>query len=211
VVILEFFYIRLTVATMSYYKNISDHELTTLLNESDERAFCEIYMRYHSLLLIYVNKKLLNKQESEDIIQEVMTSLWKNRFDFYIQTSLASYLYTAARNRCLDVFAHRKVESKYITSLQNFIQENVNRTDYLIRENDLKALIAKEVALLPPKMREIFLLSRSQSMSHREIADILAISEHTVSTQIKRALRRLRIRLGLFTWLYMIICDRFFF
>jgi len=195
---------------MSYYKTLSDWELATLLNESDERAFSEIYLRYHSLLLIYVNKKLLNKQESEDIIQEVMTSLWKNRSEFHIQTSLTSYLYTAARNRCLDLFSHRKVESRYITSLQNFIQENANRTDYLIRENELKALITKEIELLPPKMREIFLLSRSKSMSHREIADILAISEHTVSTQIKRALRRLRIRLGLFTWLYMIICDRFF-
>jgi RNA polymerase sigma-70 factor (family 1) len=192
---------------MSYYQTLSDQELTTLLSESDERAFSEIYLRYHSLLLIYVNKKLHDKQESEDIIQEIMTVLWRNRLEFNVHTSLASYLYTAARNRCLDLFSHKKVESRYITSLQNFIEYAASNTDYLVRENDLKALIAKEIQLLPPKMREIFLLSRSHNMSHREIADILAISEQTVTTQIKRALRRLRIRLGLFTWLYILLSN----
>lgn len=196
---------------MSYYQTFSDRELTTLLVESDERAFSEIYLRYHSLLLIYVNKKLHDKQESEDIIQEIMTVLWRNRLEFNVHTSLASYLYTAARNRCLDLFSHKKVESRYITSLQSFIEYSASNTDYLVRENDLKALIAKEVQLLPPKMREIFLLSRSHNMSHREIADFLAISEQTVTTQIKRALRRLRIRLGLFTWIGLLINNIFLF
>ena len=192
---------------MSYYQTLSDQELTTLLNESDERAFSEIYLRYHSLLLIYVNKKMHNKQESEDVIQEIMTAIWKNRLDFNLHTSLTSYLYTAARNRCLDLFSHRKVESRYITSLQNFIEYKSTNTDYLVRENDLKALITKEIQLLPTKMREIFLLSRSHSLSHREIADILAISEQTVTTQIKRALRRLRIKLGLFTWICILLSN----
>lgn len=190
---------------MSYYQTLSDWELTTLLSESDERAFSEIYLRYHSILLIYVNKKLHDKQESEDIIQEIMTSLWKNRLEFNLHTSLASYLYTAARNRSLDLFSHKKIKSKYITSLQNFIEYTASNTDYLVRENDLKTLIAKEIQLLPPKMREIFLLSRSHRKSHREIADILSISEQTVATQIKRALRKLRIRLGLFIWICMFL------
>ena len=89
--------------------------------------------------------------------------------------------------------------------MQSFLDTAVPGTDFLVRENDLKALIEKEIHLLPPKMREVFILSRNKRMSHREIADVLAISEQTVSTHIKRALRVLRIRLGV--WVYLIfIC-----
>lgn len=190
---------------MAIYQTLSDVELVSLLNEGDEKSYTEIYLRYHTFLLIFVNKKLHNKEESEDVVQEVFTNIWKNRESLILHTSLVSYLYTAVRNKALDIFARRKLEIGYVESLQSFLDTAVPGTDFLVRENDLKALIEKEIHLLPPKMREVFILSRNKRMSHREIADVLAISEQTVSTHIKRALRVLRIRLGV--WAYLIfIC-----
>ena len=194
---------------MSYYQTLTDRGLTTLLNEGDEKAFTEIYERYHSLLYIYAYKKLHSKQEAQDVIQEVLTALWKSRFDFSMQTSLSSYLFTAVRNKALDLFSHKKVEAKYFVSLQNFIEDAGIQTDFLIRENDLKTLIEKEIQALPPRMREAFLLSRKNRLSHKEIASIMAISEQTVSTQIKKSLRILRVRLGLIAYLIMLISDKF--
>jgi len=194
---------------MSNYQILSDRELTTLLNEGDEKAFTEIYERYHSLLFIYAHKKLHNKQEAQDIIQEVLTTLWKKRFDFSLQISLTSYLFTSVRNKALDLFSHKKVEARYFASLQNFIEDSGIHTDFLIRENDLKNLIEKEIDALPPRMREVFLLSRKNRLSHKEIAGIMDISEQTVSTQIKKALRILRVRLGLIIYLIMLVSTKF--
>ncbi len=193
---------------MSCYQNLSDRELTTLLHEGDERAFTEIFERYHSLLYIYAHKKLNNKQEAQDIIQEVLTTLWIRRCDFLMRTSLSSYLFTAVRNKALDLFSHKKVEAKYLTSLQHLIDDAGIQTDFLIRENDLKSLIEKEIQSLPPRMKEVFQLSRKSKLSHKEIAGLMDISEQTVSTQIKKALRILRVRLGLFTYLIMLLMNK---
>ncbi len=183
---------------MAGYQTLTDQELSTLLSQGDKKAYTEIYERYHSLLYIYANKKLHSKEESEDIVQEVLIALWNKRFEFNLERSLASYLFTAVRNKALDIFSHRKVESKYVTSLQNFIDDAGTSADFLIRENDLRILIEKEIEALPPRMREVFRLSRTNFLSHKEIALIMGISEQTVSTQIKKALRVLKIRLGLF-------------
>jgi RNA polymerase sigma-70 factor (family 1) len=195
---------------MSYHQTKSDQELTTLLHEGDERAFTEIYDRYHSLLYIYAHKKLNDKQEAQDIIHEVLTTLWIRRFDFSMQTSLPSYLFTSVRNKSLDLFSHKKVEARYLASLQNFIEDTGTQTDFLIRENDLKNLIEKETQSLPPRMKEAFQLSRKDQLTHKEIANLMDISEHTVSTQIKNALRILRARLGFIIYIMMLLLNKFY-
>ncbi len=93
--------------------------------------------------------------------------------------------------------------------MQNFIEDAGVQTDFLIRENDLKNLIEKEIQALPPRMKEVFQLSRKDKLSHKEIANLMDISEQTVSTQIKKALRILRVRLGLITFLIMLLLNQF--
>jgi RNA polymerase sigma-70 factor (ECF subfamily) len=156
------------------YQSLTDWELISLLKEEDEKGFAEIYQCYHSLLYIYAHKKLLNKQEAQDIIQDVLITLWNKRFELVLHASLSSYLFTAVRNRAFDLFSHKKVETKYITSLKNFIEDAGVYTDYLIRENDLKALIEKEIQALPPRMQEAFRLSRKEQLTHKEIANLMA-------------------------------------
>ena len=93
--------------------------------------------------------------------------------------------------------------------MQNFIADSGIQTDFLIRENDLKTLIEKEIQALPPRMKEAFQLSRKEKLSHKEIANLMDISEQTVSTQIKKALRILRVRLGLIIYLIMLLLNKF--
>jgi RNA polymerase sigma-70 factor (family 1) len=189
---------------MAAYQTLTDDELVSLLQEGNERAFTEIYSRYNSLMYIYAHKKLNSKEEAQDIIQEVLSNLWNKRYTLTLHTSLKSYLFTAVRNRALDLFAHRKVEEKYMISLQEFIDDSGVSADFLVREKDLKNLIEKEVQALPPRMREVFMLSREQRLSHREIGVLMTVSEQTVATQIKKALRTLRMRLGMFVSFFLI-------
>ncbi|WP_276088065.1 RNA polymerase sigma-70 factor [Pedobacter sp. JY14-1] len=186
------------------YSAHTDEELMVLLKEGDAMAFEAIYQRYHSLLYIYAHKKLHNKEESQDIIQDVLLTVWNKRFENSFD-SLKSYLFTAVRNRALDLFSRRKVEEKYMSSLQSFIDISNESADFLVRERDLSSLIEREIEALPPKMREIFQLSRKEKLTHKEIAEVLNISEHTVATQMKRALKVLRLRLGLVVWIAMLL------
>jgi RNA polymerase sigma-70 factor (ECF subfamily) len=182
---------------MGTYTNLPDDKLVALLQQGNEQALKEIFTRYNKLLYSYAYKKLEDQEEAKDIVQDLFIRLWSNRESFLLKTSLPSYLFRAVRNRALDIFAHKKIKSDYVASFQEFIDLPQSTTDYLVREKDISALIDREIQSLPPKMREIFILSRKENYSHKEIAKKIGISEETVTKQIKRALKILRLRLKL--------------
>lgn len=183
---------------MVAYNPLSDNDLLQLLKDSDHSAYNEIYQRYFYLIFTHAYKKLRDEEQAKDIVQDVFATLWFKR-EFNLPTSnLAGYLYTAVRNKIFDLFAHQQVKSKYIDSLKDYLTTHtIASTDHLIRENQLKAYIEKEIQALPPKMRLIFELSRKQNLSHKEIATQLGTSENNVATQITTALRVLRTKLGI--------------
>ena len=162
---------------MNRYQQYTDQELTDLLKSGDQRAYTQIYDRYQGLLYIYACKITKEENDAEDIVQEVFFNL-------------------------LD---HKKVRADYAESFHKFLKAGSVQADYRIRERELIKLIEKEIALLPPKMREIFELSRKHQLSHKEIAERLGISEKTVKNQVNNALKELRVKLGIFTFLIFLI------
>lgn len=181
---------------MSIYSNHSDFQLIVLLRSGDEIAFKEIYLRYNSLILAYAYKKLRDLDEAKDVIQEVFTYLWANRTDFKLETTLAGYLYKAVLHKILNLFRHKTFCSKYVDEINALIIKNDESSDYLVREKEIAATIAKEISLLPPRMREVFELRQKNFLSNKEIAEKLELSEHTVATQMKKSLKVLRTKLG---------------
>lgn len=187
---------------MSSQTNVSDQELMALLRQGDEAAFTAIFHRYYGLLFIHAYKKLRDAEQAKDVVQDLFTALWVRRDNLSLaNNNLAVYLYTAIRNRILDVIAHQQVRDKYIHSLQGFMDREQTGTDYRVRSIDLATLIKEEIAALPPKMKEVFEMSRYENLSHKEIAEKLELSELTVRTHVKKALRILRVRLNIGVYL----------
>lgn len=180
---------------MTNYSQHNDQALITLLKEGDELAFAELHCRYKAVLFLHTYRMLRNEDEAKDIIQEVFTTLWTRRNDIPAIASLASYLYSAARNKVLDSIARKKTEQKYMRSLALFLEEGENITEKELREKELARLIEREVSRLPARMREIFELSRYENLSYKEIAEALNISDKTVKKQVSNALVILRKKL----------------
>jgi RNA polymerase sigma-70 factor (family 1) len=193
------------IIRMTDYQNFTDQELTVLLKNSDHAAFTEIYHRYKRLLYTHAYQRLRNEEEVDDIIHELFTALWLKRDAIQFNTNLAGYLYTAVRNCILDYVAHQKVESTYLSSFGSFLNQSENFTDFLLREKQLSALIDREIAALPPKMRAVFELSRKENLSHEEISIRLGITKKTVKSQVNNALKILRARLSVIAWIYLIL------
>lgn len=190
---------------MQSISNFDDFELMTLLKVDNELAFSEIFRRFDSLLYIYAYKKLQDSEEAKDIVQEVFVQLWRNRKDLVLKTTLPGYLYKSVLNKILNLIARKQTETKYISSIQYTIDPGACSADFLIREKDIAALIEFEIAALPPKMREVFELRKNQYLSNREIAGQMGISEQTVETHMKRALKILRNKLGVLIYFCVII------
>lgn len=175
----------------------SDRELTELLRVGNHEAFEVLYERYKGVLHLHAYKKLGNLEEAQDLIQELFVWLWQKRACLPDTGNFSGYLYVALRNRILDAIAHHHVEDKYSRSLQQFISDEHFVTDRTVRERELSTQINGAVSQLPPKMQEVFIMSRTTLMSHRAIAEKLGISENTVKNHIKGALTVLRGKFGL--------------
>jgi RNA polymerase sigma-70 factor (family 1) len=181
---------------MAAYSTYTDQELVALLKGGDTLAFTEIYNRYKYLMQNHALKKLGDFDEVMDVLQDLFSQLWVKRELIPETTNLSGYLYIAVRNKIFNVLAHRSVNDRYVQSLQEFVGEENYTTDLLIREREFLAMINREIEALPSKMRAVFQLSRNSSLSHKEIAAQLNLSEQTVSKQITNALKILRTKLG---------------
>lgn len=190
-----------TTSIMPKKITYTDEELLLLLQQGNRTAYEMIFKKYQRLLFLYAYRKLNNQQEAEDVVQEVFISFWKKCQTLDPQLPLAGYLYRAVRNRAFNIFAHREIEAKYLESLDDFLISHSESADVLIRQHQITKLIAQEIQTLPPKMRQIFELSRQAHFSYKEIALQLELSEYTVATQIKRALKILRTKLGTYIFL----------
>lgn len=189
---------------MVNYSNYSDPDLVLLLKEGDRNAFAEIYHRYKLVLHHHAWNKTRNDIDAQDVIQEIFSNLWVKREAIQIESNLSGYLYSSVRNHILNLFAKKQLQQKYIDSIQHYSQHGTAVTDHKVRESMLAAAIEKEIADLPPRMREVFELSRKQHLSHKQIAEIMGTTEQTVKKQMSNALKHLRKKIGFFAYLYLL-------
>lgn len=190
---------------MSTYSAYTDHELVNLLKQGNKDAFTEVFARYNRLLFVHAHKLLNDKEEARDLVQEIFVLIWENRESLNLKSNFSGFLYTAVKNRIFDLLAHKKVEARYLESVQAYFDKGTDQTDHLARTQLLRELIEREIGFLPPKMREVFELSRMKHLSHKEIAGQLDLSEKTVKNQVNNALKILRTKLGLLLYLYLIL------
>lgn len=182
---------------MIVYRELSDLELHSLIQSGDQAAFTEIYDRYWSVLYLHARHMLNNQDYASDVVQEVFVGVWNKKSQIDLSVSLKAYLYRSTRNRVLNMVRSGKMDGDYKNHLLRIYEDKEYTTDDQVRYNELRNLIEKEVTLLPKKMREVFELSRSQNLSHSEIAALLEISDATVKKQISRAIHILRKKLNL--------------
>jgi RNA polymerase sigma-70 factor (family 1) len=169
--------------------------LLQALQLGDQLAFKSLYNKYNGLLYVHAYKKLGDRELVKDIIQEIFLNIWEKRSTIVVQESLAAYLYQAVRFKVIDLISAKYAIEKYI-HFQSFLDSQTTPADYLTRESILTSIIKKEVDSLPPRMREVFFLSRSEHLSHQQIAEKLGITTQSVRSHIKNALRILRVNLG---------------
>lgn len=181
---------------MEDYGLYSDAELALFMRGGDAIAFREIYKRYSELLYIFAYRKLKNESEARDVVHDVFAWLLEKGETLTLHGSLSSYLYKSVLNRIFDIFRKKETFQRYIDQGEHYIDVDSEGTDYLIREKDIRALIDKEIAAMPPRMREVFELKYRQHQGHQEISDQLGISTETVKTHIKHAHKHLKDKLG---------------
>lgn len=180
---------------MSNYASLSDNELAALLREGDRSAFGEIFNRYWDILFLHAARMTGNEDDAKDIVQEMFSTLWLKHAEIHFSTTLSGYLYITIRNRILNLIRKYKIRHDFTELLALYMRQQEDCTIAAISFKELESALENEIQQLPAKMRQVFELSRNQSLSHKEIAEELNISVTTVKKQINNALKIIRPKL----------------
>ncbi|WP_439698317.1 RNA polymerase sigma-70 factor [Mucilaginibacter sp. AW1-7] len=187
---------------------LTDERLIALIRENDLTAFEHIYNKYWSKLYLSAYNILRDRQVSEDVTQEVLVNLWLKRASLQLN-SLNAYLYTSVRYQVFNVIRSGKVRADLFNHLEELFSNNGGED--LLSEKDINRLLDQGVAELPEKCRQIFIMSRKEHLSTKQIAERLGIAPKTVENQLTVALGRLRKTLGDFVCIAAVmLCIRWF-
>ncbi|WP_299669718.1 RNA polymerase sigma factor [uncultured Polaribacter sp.] len=168
--------------------------LISRLQNGDEEAYASLVDAYHHKLCVYASNLINDGLSAEDIVQTVFINLWKRRKKLTIKVSLESFLYKAVYYEFINQYRKKmtalKVEKRYYHHLEAVIEDY----DEAKIENAMKMVFAT-IQYLPPRCKEVFILSKKNGLSNIEIAEHLNISIKTVESQISKAFKVLREKL----------------
>ncbi len=184
--------------------------------------FQQEFSHYYEPLCLYAFSIVKETHACEDIVQDIFMHVWEKRQNLVGNEGIRYYLFTAVRNNCLTWL--QKNKRSVVTELTG--QESMKPAPELYStenvETDFRILMQTALDRLPPKCREVFVLSRMGKLTYQEIADTRGISVKTVENQMGKALKILRnfirerqaqIPIVLFSIFYSLImigvCTRF--
>lgn len=188
--------------------------LFTEIRGGNKEAFEYAFRKYAPRLEAFARKYTEDTSEAEDIVQEAFLKLWERR-ELLESISLSSFLFMLVRNHSLNFLKHKQVSDAVQQRLPDtetaerlYMKDFVPDPSVCLQQKELSDSIDQIMEELPPKCKEVFLLSRLKGLKNREIAVRLNITEKVVEKHISRALKRFREGLQRYT-LLLWVCLRF--
>jgi RNA polymerase sigma-70 factor (ECF subfamily) len=175
---------------MNFNPMEKDQQYFSAIKNGDKKSFELLFKAYYQSLCFYAMKFLGNNNDAEEIVQDVFINIWEKRNTMTDPLSVRNYLFGSVRNRSLNALKHRKIVDQH--KLNNLKTQIEQSNDDFMQEVDLMKKINAQIDALPPRRREIFILSREYGLKYREIAEKLNISVKTVEAQMGEALKTLR-------------------
>ena len=166
------------------------------LDVRTEEGFTNIYEHYVEYVFSICHRYLGDVPLSEDITSKIFTSLWERREELCKQTwqedSWRRYLAKAVKHKVYDHYKSREQSDKYKSTVIRELYPSGNTTEEQIHYGELSQQMSQLIKELPPKCKEVFLMSRDVGLSHREIAERLSISQNAIKKHVNKALQHLR-------------------
>jgi RNA polymerase sigma-70 factor (ECF subfamily) len=183
----------------------TDEMLMVRYQRGEREAFVALVRRHNRPVYNFVLRQLRVPSVSEDVTQEVFMRLVQNAADFKHEARFLTWLYTIARNLCIDQL--RKLSHRRHASLDQPLADSADQTTLLDSISDpdphasaersaasaqVRSSIVRAVDALPDDQREVFLLREVANLPFKEIAEITGVAENTVKSRMRYALDRLK-------------------
>ncbi len=160
----------------------------------DEQTFKSIFDANSEVIRNFIYYKCGNMAQAEDITQDAFVKLWQNCKKVVFEKA-KSFVMKVAQNAFYNEADHKKVVLKYNKNA-NLPKGHTISPEFLMEEKEFMTKLQQSIANLPQKEREVFLLSRKDKKTYKEIAEIIGISQKGVERRMHLALMKLREKIG---------------
>ena len=164
------------------------------LSKGNLLAFNTLYKEYSGRLYRFAFGYLKSEAETEELVQEVFTIIWEKRAELKVELSFKSFLFTIAFNIIRKHFRTKAYLSEYFKA--GISDDQDLQTSHKITYDSLHQYITELVNQLPDRRKEIFIKSRFEGLSIKEISEGMKISHKTVENQLTDALKFIRTNLN---------------
>ncbi|RKR83401.1 RNA polymerase sigma-70 factor (ECF subfamily) [Mucilaginibacter gracilis] len=173
----------------------TDEELWQLIKQDSHTAFETLYLRYLKSVFTEINKRISDRDQAEDLTQEVFLSLWEKRVTSNPQGAIYPYIYGIAINKVFNYFRSNKIPANFIETWETLPEDLAQLAElpqaFKVAEvTEMEHLLEEERSNLPEKMRRVYELRYEKRLSIAEIADGLSISHNTVHNHLKEVRKR---------------------
>ena len=143
-------------------------------------------------LVNIANQKVESIDTAKEIVQDVFMNLYLRRNYLQVTSSLKAYLFTALQNKIYNHYRQQLSRNKHENNAGNNLKVVTDHPQDDYDAKELQELLDEKINELPPQCKKVFLMSRNEQLSHKEIAERLNISPNTVDQHIQKALKILR-------------------
>lgn len=165
--------------------------LVAALKGGDERAFRTIYDNHVIMLKSFIKSYTKNAAQADDIVQDTFLKIWSIRESLDVKKSIKSLLFKTAYNLLIDKYRKKQRE---VTMLDAWMHRRLMDTikEDETQEKEKLELVKTAIEKLPPRCKEVFVLSKFEQLKYKEIAERLNISVKTVEVQMGKAFKIIR-------------------
>ncbi len=160
-------------------------------SKNTRQTFEKMFRQFQPMLVRYASTMLYSREDALEVVQEVFVKIWQKRDELEFGEQLKAYLFRAVRNQALNRINRNRLDTVSLDERMVMLAEE-NEGEIEEGKRQKLAQVYREMDKLPPNCKEIFVMSRLEGLSHKEIAAILDISTKTVENQIGIALRKIR-------------------
>ena len=172
---------------------VSDTEqIICRLKNEDKSALDDLFSYYYPRLYHFSKSILKLENEIDDILQEVFVKIWLNRQRIGNPVTFNAYIFTITKNEVLNLIRNNLRDQTFRDQLFQYAVAEEFQNSVPLEFEEIKNGIDKIVAGLPEKRHQVFILSRTEGLSNKEIAQQLNISEKTVEDHITHAIKQIK-------------------
>jgi RNA polymerase sigma-70 factor, ECF subfamily len=166
-----------------------DRALIEAFQDGDEFAFVSLYNRYRGGVYAFCVKMLFDRTLAQDVMQETFLRVYENRDRLANSGSFKAWLYTIARNQCLNQLRRTNRQVPFDENNQDLFLPETPISQ--LEKSERIRLVSHFLAQLKPDYREVLILREYQNLSYEEIAAVTRSTLSAVKSRLFKARRKL--------------------